>query len=85
MPEYLIRTADGPGGWPSIPKDRLPDVLGPMVAVPCALMAQVTCDWALLGCEVVFSGEDAGWRVWFEGDTAGHDIDAVVSQVAQQG
>lgn len=36
------------------------------------------------GCEMIFSGEDAGWLVWYEGDTAGHDIDALVSQVARQ-
>jgi hypothetical protein len=36
------------------------------------------------GCEMVCSGEDAGWQVWFEGDTFGHDTDALVSQVAQQ-
>lgn len=39
---------------------------------------------ALGGCEMVFSGEDVGWQVWFDGDTTGHDTDALVSQVAQQ-
>ena len=33
---------------------------------------------------MVFSGEEAGWRVWFEGDTTGHDTDALVSQVAHK-
>jgi len=36
------------------------------------------------GCEMVFSGEDAGWQVWFEGDTVGHDLDALIGQVAEQ-
>jgi hypothetical protein len=31
---------------------------------------------------MVFSGEDAGWHVWFEVDTAGHG--ALVSQIARQ-
>jgi hypothetical protein len=39
---------------------------------------------ALGGCEMVFSGEDVGWQVSFEGDTDGHDTDALVCQVAQQ-
>jgi hypothetical protein len=39
----------------------------------------------LLGCcEMVFSAEDAGWQVWFEGDTTGHDTEALVSKVARQ-
>jgi hypothetical protein len=33
---------------------------------------------------MIFSGEETGWQVWFEGDTDGHDTDALVSQVAQQ-
>lgn len=39
---------------------------------------------ALGGCEMVFSGEDAGWQVWFDGDSAGHGTEVVVSQIAQQ-
>jgi hypothetical protein len=33
---------------------------------------------------MVFSAEESGWQIWFEGDTAGHDTDALVAQVAQQ-
>jgi hypothetical protein len=32
----------------------------------------------------VFSGEEPGWQVWFEGDVEGHDTDALVGQVARQ-
>jgi hypothetical protein len=31
---------------------------------------------------MVFSGEEVGWSVVFEGDITGHDTDAVVGQVA---
>jgi len=31
-----------------------------------------------------FSGEDVGWQVWFEGETTGHDTDALISQIAHQ-
>lgn len=33
---------------------------------------------------MVFSAEEPGWQVWFEGDIAGHDTDAVVDQVTRQ-
>jgi len=33
---------------------------------------------------MVFSGEEPGWQVWFEGDVEGHDTDALVGQVARQ-
>ena len=40
---------------------------------------------ALGAGEMVFSGEEPGWQVWFEGDVErGHDTDALVGQVARQ-
>jgi hypothetical protein len=34
--------------------------------------------------EMVFSGEEVGWSLVFEGDTEGHDNDALAQQVADQ-
>ncbi len=39
---------------------------------------------SLGACEMVFSAEDVGWQVWFEGETAGYDTDALIAQVALQ-
>ena len=84
MPEYLIRTTTGPGSWPAIPEGRLLDILEPRGYGSVRVDGPGDLRLVLGGCEMVFSGEDAGWQVWFEGDTAGHDTDALVSQVAQQ-
>jgi hypothetical protein len=84
VPEYLIRTATGPSRWPAIPKARLLDVLEPRGYGSVSTEGPGDLRLVLGGCEMVFSGEDVGWQVWFEGDTAGHDTDALVSQVAQQ-
>lgn len=84
MPEYLIRTTSGPSSWPAIPKSNLLDVLQPSGYRSVSVEGPGDLRLALGSCEMVFSGEDVGWQVWFEGDTAGHDTDALVSQVAQQ-
>ena len=33
---------------------------------------------------MVFSGEDVGWQIWFEGDIEGCDTDGMVAEVAAQ-
>jgi hypothetical protein len=84
VPEYLIWTTAGPGGWPAIPRNLLPDVLAPRGYGSVRIDGPGDLRLALGGCEMVFSGEPAGWQVWFEGDTAGHDTGALVCQVARQ-
>ena len=84
MPEYLIRTIAGPGSWPAIPKSRLRGVLEPRGYGSAVVDGPGDLRLMLGRCEIVFSAEDAGWQVWFEGDTAGHGTDALVSQVARQ-
>jgi len=84
VPEYLIRTTAGQSSWPAIPKGRLLDVLEPRGYGTVRADGPGDLRLVLGGGEMVFSAEDAGWQVWFEGDTAGHDTDALVSQVAQQ-
>jgi hypothetical protein len=80
VPEYLIRTTAGPGSWPVIPKGRLLDVLQPRGYAAVSADGPGDLRLALGGCEMVLSGEDAGWQVWFEGDIAVHDTDALVSR-----
>jgi hypothetical protein len=83
VPEYLIRTA-GPSNWPAIPRDRLLEVLEPRGYGCQKVEGPGDLRFWLGNCEIVFSGEDVGWQVCFEGDTTGHDTDALVSQIAQQ-
>jgi hypothetical protein len=84
VPEYLIRLTAGGGSWPAIPQSRLLNVLEPRGYGSVRVDGLGDLRLVLGGCEMVFSGEDVGWQVWFEGDTVGHDTDALVSQVAQQ-
>jgi hypothetical protein len=84
MPEYLIWTTAGPGSRPAIPEDRLLDVLQPRGYGSVSVEGRGDLRLALGGCEMALSGEDAGWRVWFEGDTADHDTGILVAQVARQ-
>jgi hypothetical protein len=84
VPEYLIRKTAGPSSWPAIPKGRLLDILEPRGYGCVSVDGPGDLRLVLGGCEMIFSGEDVGWQVWFEGDTDGHDTDALVSQVAQQ-
>jgi hypothetical protein len=84
VPQYLIRVT-GPSSWPAIPQSGLLEVLEPR-GYGCQKVNGPPGDLRLwLGnCEIVFSGEDVGWQVWFEGDTTGHDTDALISQIAHQ-
>jgi hypothetical protein len=52
--------------------DRV-DVAVPQEHLPGCIKVDGPGDLRLVlgGCEIVFSGEDVGWQVWFEGDTAG--------------
>lgn len=84
MPEYLIWTTADPGGWPAIPRSLLPDVLAPHGCDFVRIDGPGDLRLALGGCEMIFSGEPAGWQVRFEGDTSGHDTGTLVSQVARQ-
>jgi hypothetical protein len=84
VPEYLIWTTADQGGWPAIAKNLIPDVLTPLSYEAVRIDGPGDLRLALGGCEMVFSGEPAGWRVWFEGDISGHDTSALVSQVARQ-
>lgn len=82
MPEYLIRRTTGlHSWWPNVPRDRLLDVLQPRGYGSVRVDGFGALRLALGGCEMVL---DRIWRVRFEGDTAGHDTDALVSQVARQ-
>jgi hypothetical protein len=84
VPEYLIKKADAPDLWPAIPKDRLLDVLAPRGYRSERVDGLGDLRLALDGCEMAFSGEYVGWQIWFEGSIAGHDTDALVSQIARQ-
>lgn len=84
MPEYLIKKTAGLTNWPAIPQNRLQDVLEPRSYGAIRVDGWGDLHLVLGGCEMVFSGEDAGWHVMFGGDTAGRDTDALISQVARQ-
>jgi len=79
----LIRDI-GPNSWPAIPKSRLLEVLEPRGYGCVKVDGPGDLRLVLGDCEMVFMGEEAGWQVWFEGDTNGHDTDALISQVAHQ-
>ncbi len=83
VPEYLIRDTDS-SSWPAIPQSRLLEVLDPRGYGSVKVDGPGDLRLVLAGCEMVFSGEEAGWQVWFEGDITGHDTDNLVSQVARQ-
>ena len=71
MPEYRIWTITGPSRRPAIPDDRLLDVLQPRGYYSVSVDGPGDLRLALGGCEMVFSSEDDGWHVWFEGDPTG--------------
>jgi hypothetical protein len=80
----MVKATTGPSSWPAIPKDRLLHVLEPRGYGAVSVDGPGDLRLALGGCQMAFSGEMAGWQVWFDGDTAGYDTDALVAQVAQQ-
>ena len=82
--KYLIWAATGPGSWPTIPEDRLLDVLQPRGYGSVSVDGPGDLRLALEGCEMVFSADGAGCQVWFEGDTADRDPGILVTQVARQ-
>jgi hypothetical protein len=82
MPEYLIKSIGG--GWLAVPRERLLAVLKPRGYGVIEVPGDGDLRLVLGACEMVFSGEEPGWQVWFEGDVEGHDTDALVGQVARQ-
>jgi len=84
VPEYLIRTTTNASSWSAIPGGRPLDVLQPRGHGWVSVDGPGDLRLALGGCQMAFSGEDAGWQICFEGDTTGHDTDALVTQLAQQ-
>ncbi len=81
-PEYLIKAASG--GWIPVPQGRLRDVLEPRGYGAIEVPGDGDLRLALGTWEMVFSGEEHGWQIWFEGDTDGQDTEALVGQVARQ-
>ena len=70
MPEYLIRSTAG--GWLPVPEERLLEVLEPRGYGTITVSGDGDLRLVLGGCEMVFSGEQPGWQVWFEGDIGRH-------------
>jgi hypothetical protein len=68
--EYRIWTVAGPNRRPAIPQDRLRDVLEPRGHGFAKVDGPGDLRLMLGGCEMVFSAEDDGWHVRFEGDAA---------------
>lgn len=82
MAEYMRPV--GRSEWVPIPKQQLRCVLEPRGYGSQVVTGPGDLRLAIGAAEMVFSGEMVGWSLVFEGNTDGHDTDALTQQVADQ-
>jgi hypothetical protein len=83
MAEYMIRPK-GRSEWVPIPRDQLASVLEPRGHGCQVVTGEGDLRLMIGSAEMMFSGEQVGWSLVFEGDAEGLDTDALAQQISDQ-